>query len=219
MSSSDSKNIILQRIRQALNDVDPTDSAGEIRRDYRIRSRLSTPQHIALFAERVGEYQAVVKMVKGADVQEAIHESLRTRNAKNVVVVPGFKEGNGLPDEFSVLRDEPVPLTNNQLDQCDAVLTTCFLAIAETGTIVLNSGEGQGRRSLTLIPDFHICVVPADRIRGNVPEAIAELDKLVRENPSPITFISGPSATSDIELNRVEGVHGPRTLHVIISMV
>lgn len=217
MNRSDSKKIILQRIRQALTDVEQSNQPTEIDRNYRTRSQLSDSQLIGLFADRVSEYQAEVKIVDSTGVEEAIYESLRNRNVKNVVVAPGFQDVDVISDEFTVLRDEPVPLTNHQLDESDAVLTTCFLGIAETGTIVLNSGEGQGRRALTLIPDFHICVVPASRILGNVPEAISELDKLVREHPAPITFISGPSATSDIELNRVEGVHGPRTLHVIIS--
>lgn len=225
MNRSDSRSVILKRIRDALGDVTTADQSAQIDRNYRTRSPLSADQHIELFAERVGDYQADVKIAQNADVQKAIFGSLRSRNAKRVVIAPGLNEivatglneEDNLSEEFSILKDEPVPLTNDQLDQCDAIVTTCFLAIAETGTIVLNSGKGQGRRALTLIPDFHICVVPAERIRGNVPEAIAELDKLVRVNPSPVTFISGPSATSDIELNRVEGVHGPRTLHVIIS--
>lgn len=218
MSRSNSKNIILQRIRHALTDVPQTDQPDAIDRNYRTQSDMTDSHRIDLFAERVGEYKAEVKIVDRADELEAVIESLRSRNAKNVVVAPGFQDRGLLENEFSVVRDEPVPLTNDELDRCDAVLTTCFLGIAETGTIILNSGEGQGRRALSLIPDFHVCVVPANRIRGIVPEAIGELDNVIKHNPTPITFISGPSATSDIELNRVEGVHGPRTLHVIISM-
>jgi L-lactate dehydrogenase complex protein LldG len=107
-------------------------------------------------------------------------------------------------------------LDAHELDALDGALTGCGLAIAETGTIVLDGGAAQGRRALTLVPDYHLCVVPVDRIVGVVPEAVELLEPAVREG-RPLTFISGPSATSDIELSRVEGVHGPRTLHVVVA--
>ena len=104
----------------------------------------------------------------------------------------------------------------HDLDALDGSLTGCALAIAETGVLVLDGGTAQGRRALTLVPDFHICVVAADQIVDLVPEAVERLEPAVREG-RPLTFIAGPSATSDIELNRVEGVHGPRTLRIVIA--
>ena len=106
-------------------------------------------------------------------------------------------------------------LTAAELDELDGAITGCAVAIAETGTFVLDGGAGQGRRALSLVPDLHVCVVRAEQVVGLVPEAIEHLEQAVREG-RPLTFVSGPSATSDIELNRVEGVHGPRILHVLL---
>ena len=117
----------------------------------------------------------------------------------------------GLAAQASLLRDDPA-LSPRELDRVSAVITGCAVAIAETGTIVLDHGPAQGRRALTLVPDFHLVVVRADQVAADLAEALERLD------PSrPLTFISGPSATSDIELIRVEGVHGPRTLHILIA--
>jgi L-lactate dehydrogenase complex protein LldG len=112
-----------------------------------------------------------------------------------------------------VLAVEDHGLTPQELDALDGVVTGCTLAIAETGTLVLSGGASEGRRALTLVPDLHICIVGASQIVETVPEAFAALGALARR---PLTFVSGPSATSDIELKRVEGVHGPRQLHVLI---
>ena len=109
------------------------------------------------------------------------------------------------------------PLDPAALDALDGVITGCAVAIAETGTIVLDGGPGQGSRALTLVPDRHICLVRADQVVAGVPEAMAVLAPAVRERRAPLTFISGPSATSDIEFNRVEGVHGPRTLEIVLG--
>jgi L-lactate dehydrogenase complex protein LldG len=130
---------------------------------------------------------------------------------RRIAVPPG---GPGVLTGVEVVVDDP-PLSAAALDGLDGVLTGCALAIAETGTIVLDGGESSGRRALTLVPDWHICIVEAASIVAGVPDAVAALAEAAAEG-RPITFVSGPSATSDIELDRVEGVHGPRTLDVVV---
>jgi L-lactate dehydrogenase complex protein LldG len=133
------------------------------------------------------------------------------------LVIPPYLPREWIPDGVDTLRDAARPrLTSQELDESDGVITGCALGIAQTGTIVLDSGRAQGRRALTLLPDYHLCVVREDQIVGLVPEAFTRLEATVREERRAVTFISGPSATSDIELNRVEGVHGPRALDVLI---
>jgi L-lactate dehydrogenase complex protein LldG len=195
---------ILGRVRAALTDVpDDGPEAEPVLRDYR-RTHHETGL-VELFAERVADYRATVRRVPRDGLADAIAEDLGGRS----VVVPA-----DLPDEWAgpiqVRRDEP-PLPIEDLDAADAVLTGCALGIAETGTIVLDAGTAQGRRALTLVPDLHVCVVREDQVVADVPDAVAALDPL-----RPLTWISGPSATSDIELQRVEGVHGPRTLIVLL---
>ena len=119
----------------------------------------------------------------------------------------GFPDG-WLPDGIELVHE---PATVDQLDNAGGVVTTCAVAVAETGTIVLDAGPGQGARALTLVPDYHLVVLRAEQVVAIVPDAVAVLDAT-----RPLTWISGPSATSDIELNRVEGVHGPRTLDVLL---
>jgi len=129
--------------------------------------------------------------------------------------VPGDLPARWRPEGVELVVE--AGLTSGELDELDGALTGCALAIAETGALVLDGGEAQGRRALTLVPDYHLCVVPADRIVGLVPEAVERLEPAVREG-RPVTILAGPSATSDIELARVEGVHGPRVLDVLIAV-
>ncbi|HLL38291.1 MAG TPA: lactate utilization protein C [Rubrobacteraceae bacterium] len=168
------------------------------------------------FAERAAEYEATVHRVLDSELPGAIAEVLERRGIRKLVV-PGGLPDAWVPAGVEALRDgASTRLSNKELDRSDGVLTGCVLGISQTGTIVLDAGEGQGRRALTLLPDYHLCVVREDQIVGLVPEAFAKLKGTVKDEGRAITFISGPSATSDIELNRVEGVHGPRTLEVLI---
>jgi L-lactate dehydrogenase complex protein LldG len=165
---------------------------------------------VALFAERVADYRAVVEVVAVSDVPDAIAAALASQRVRRIVVPADLPSEWLTAADVELLVDDP-PLSVADLDDADGVVTSAALGIAVTGTIVLDAGSAQGRRALTLLPDFHLCVVHADQIVATVPEGVALL------NPrSPQTWISGPSATSDIELNRVEGVHGPRRLHVLV---
>jgi L-lactate dehydrogenase complex protein LldG len=203
---ADAREVVLGRIRKALSDR-PHPPA--VRRDYE-RAR-AVGDVVALFASRVADYRAVVHRVRDAALPARIEESLRARPARKMVA-PADVPGWWRVGEVVWSLDAPAhPLPRTTLDRSDGVLTGCAVAIAETGTIVLDTGEAQGRRALTLLPDYHLCVVHESQIAGTVPEALARLDPA-----RPLTFISGPSATSDIELDRVEGVHGPRNLEVLV---
>lgn len=165
---------------------------------------------VALLADRLADYRALVHRCTSRAVPSIVADALARRGARRVVVPGGVDRAWLSAAAVEVVGDVP-PLSHAELDALDGVLTGCAVAIAETGTIVLDGGPDQGRRALSLLPDYHLCVVPVDRIVGSVPEALGRLDPT-----RPLTWISGPSATSDIELQRVEGVHGPRTLEVVI---
>jgi L-lactate dehydrogenase complex protein LldG len=215
---ANAKETILWRIRHATRDVPenerPEDVAVE--RGYRQEDESSREEIVERFAERVAEYEATVHRVERGDLAGAIEEALKRRGVKRLVVPPHLPK-EWIPEGIETLRDAARPrLTKEELDESDGVLTGCALGIAQTGTIVLDSGRAQGRRALTLLPDYHLCVVREDQIAGLVPEAFVKLEEAVKSEGRAITFISGPSATSDIELDRVEGVHGPRTLEVLI---
>lgn len=192
---------ILARVRAALADV------GEVPPAPAAPRRTPVPDVVGHFAERVADYRAtVVRSTPGrlaADVAAALPDGA-------TAVVPA---GLSFPVPGAVVDDGT--LTAAELDRIDAVVTQAAVGIAETGTIVLDHGPGQGRRAITLVPDRHVCVVRADQVVLDVPDAMALLGDAVAAG-RPLTWISGPSATSDIELSRVEGVHGPRTLHVIV---
>ena len=212
------KEAILWRIRRAIRDV-PTDERPEdipVERGYRKEYESPRAEIVERFAERVAEYEATVHRVREDELSGAIEEALERRGVERLVIPSGIPK-DWVPEGIEILRDVARSiLTKEELDESDGVLTGCSLGIAQTGTIVLDAGESQGRRALTLLPDYHLCVVREDQIVGLVPEAFAKLEDAVKGEGRAVTFISGPSATSDIELNRVEGVHGPRTLEVLI---
>ncbi len=211
------RDVVLGRVRQALAGAHPTDVYEAIPRDYRNADDDSRERLFAMFVERVREYRATVERVTPAALAGAIAAACAAHGVRTLVVpadLPREWTGDAEAAGIAVRPDAPLPIA--ELDVCDAVLTGCALGIAQTGTIVLDSGWAQGRRALTLVPDIHLCVVRQDQIVGLVPEAIAALAGPVRDERRPVTFISGPSATSDIELDRVEGVHGPRTLLVFV---
>jgi L-lactate dehydrogenase complex protein LldG len=192
---------VLARIRRALG---PDPAVPDVPRDYRTRGEADRPALLDLLTDRLVDYRATVRPAGPDDLPSVLAAALAERGAGRVVVPPG------LPWEVpgAVVDSGLGPA---ELDRLDGVVTACAVAIAETGTIVLDAGPDQGRRAITLVPDYHLCVVRADQVVQTVPEAIARLDP-----GRPLTWISGPSATSDIELHRVEGVHGPRTLEVVL---
>jgi L-lactate dehydrogenase complex protein LldG len=212
---SQAREAMLATIRTALRDLGPSEALGRsnIPRDYRTEDGLSHCQRIDLFVEHVREYKASVRRVDPSQLPRAIAQACAARGVQRLVVPADLPDGWAPADV--VLVREP-GLSSDDLDQSDGVLTACVLGIAQTGTLVLDSGPGQGRRAITLVPDYHLCVIRDDQVVGLVPEAIARLQSAAARPDRPITFISGPSATSDIELSRVEGVHGPHTLEVLV---
>jgi L-lactate dehydrogenase complex protein LldG len=206
-----SREVILTRVRAAR---DLPVAAAPIPRAYRHRGDRERAARIDLLCERIGDYRAEVRRVPRAALRSAIATAFAARNAARVCVPAGVPQ-EWRSDAIDFVED--AKLTAADLDRLDGVLTGCTLAIAETGTIVLGAGPTEGRRALTLVPDLHVCVVGEEQVVELVPEAMAALAELVRTERRPLTFISGPSATSDIELNRVEGVHGPRTLVVLVA--
>jgi L-lactate dehydrogenase complex protein LldG len=200
---------VLARIRSALGSAaagsGPGPDAG-----YRTRGDLAPAELLDLLAERVADYKAVVRRASPAELGDAVSTALTERGARRVVVPAGLVLP-AWPADVEAVEDGGLSAT--ELDGLDGVVTGAAVAIAETGTIVLDGSPDQGRRAITLVPDYHLCIVHARQVVQLVPEAIHRLGGPAGR---PLTWISGPSATSDIELSRIEGVHGPRTLEVIL---
>lgn len=194
---------ILGRVRDAI--APAPDTAPEIPRQY----RTATSDGVDTFIARLHEYHAQTQRVPAGRLDEAVRATLGEHNIARLVapdgISPAWLAG------IEPMRDSP-PLEPHELDAADGVLTGCAVAVAETGTIILDGGSGMGRRVLTLVPDYHLCIVRAEQIVGCLPQALAQL-----EPTRPLTFISGPSATVDIEMVLISGVHGPRRLEVIVA--
>ncbi|MDT8913691.1 LUD domain-containing protein [Amycolatopsis sp. PS_44_ISF1] len=205
-----SREAIIGRIHAALAGIPDGERPEDlpIPRSYRRRHAQPGDDITTLFAERVTDYQAAVTRTDRAHLPAAIAAALTARGAGYLALPEGFPIELLPPGDWQWHTE---PLDIPALNAVDGTLTLAAAGIAVTGTIVLDTGPGQGRRALTLVPDYHLCIIDADQIAGDVPDTLDRLDPA-----RPLTFISGPSATSDIELDRVEGVHGPRTLHVII---
>lgn len=200
---------ILDRIRSALGPERPETPSGP---------ELPTPPWevattVTRFIETTADYRAVVERCNAAAVPDRIAAALTDAGAQTVVRPAGLDEQWLAEFTGAVQTDDQ--LSAYDLDRVGAVVTGAAVGIAATGTIVLDHSSGQGRRAISLVPDVHVCVVRADQVVPDVPQAVTALRPAV-EAGRPLTWISGPSATSDIELDRVEGVHGPRTLHVIV---
>ncbi|MER6336089.1 LutC/YkgG family protein [Streptomyces tendae] len=209
-----SRERILGRVRRALADV-PADARPyeeAVAREYlREHGQRSVGETVDLLAENLADYRAIVHRTDEEELPLLLMRLLAQRGPQYVLVPPS------LPPEWMSAADptrvhDRAVSTPHELDRVESVVTGCAVAVAETGTIVLDGSPDQGRRRITLIPDHHICVVRVpDQVVSSVPEALERLDPT-----RPLTWISGPSATSDIELDRVEGVHGPRTLEVVL---
>jgi len=200
---------VLARIASASQAAGVGVAVPEASARYRTRGDRSGPDLLDLLAGRLTDYRALVIRATPATLADEISAALRRRQARRVVVPSALRLP--LPDFVAAIADTPPFLTPAELDAFDGVITRAAVAIAETGTIILDGSPDQGRRAITLVPDYHLCVVEAGQVVHLVPEAVARLSA-----DRPLTWISGPSATSDIELERVEGVHGPRTLEVVL---
>ncbi|MFD7292297.1 lactate utilization protein C [Streptomyces sp. NPDC059897] len=209
-----SRDVILGRVRRAIGGpVEAPDTyATDIDRGYlREHGSRTTEQTVELLAENLADYRAIVHRATSQELPATLAGLLAGHGSRTVAVPPELPAAWLAEAAPTQVPDSPEH-TPSELDQVDSVVTACAVAVAETGTIVLDGSPDQGRRRITLVPDHHICVVRVpDQVVSSVPQALERLDPA-----RPLTWISGPSATSDIELDRVEGVHGPRTLEVVL---
>jgi L-lactate dehydrogenase complex protein LldG len=217
-TGGDARTAVLKQIRRAL--AEPTQPSLEalaaawqlLPRDYARSSDLSAEARLDLLQDRLEDYDAEVTRVSEAEVAPTIAAVLARRGNRPTLVPSGFPAA-WLPADSALVEDQD--FSRRELDRFDGVVTTATVAIADTGSLVLQGVPGQGRRAATLVPDFHLCVVRASDVVQSVPEAFARLEATAT---LPTTFVSGPSATADIEMTRIKGVHGPRFLHVLLVL-
>jgi L-lactate dehydrogenase complex protein LldG len=219
-TSSSSREEVLRRIRKAIGEP-PSPSAvidrewQAIPRNYKRTASLDRDAILEMLEDRLRDYDATVVRSKPGEIGAEIGRMLTHRGVRHLVIPAGLSEalGEPLPADFDFVVDHG--MTPAELDGFEGVLTASTVAIAETGTIVLQNVAGQGRRAPTLVPDYHLCVVRAAEVVETVPEAMARLQATAT---LATTFVSGPSATADIEMTRIKGVHGPRFLDVILVL-
>jgi len=217
VTATSARDEILGRVRAALSDVPELPAEADTPVPWAYGRARDLADVLDQFEDRIVDYRAVFERCPAADLPGRVAAALLMYEAASAVLPAGLDAA--VVDAVAaagvvVTRDDP-PLSHRDLDATGAVVTTCAVAAAETGTIMLDHGPGQGRRALSLVPDVHVCIVRADQVVSDIPEAVARVTEAVRAR-RPVTWISGGSATSDIELSRVEGVHGPRTLHVLL---
>jgi L-lactate dehydrogenase complex protein LldG len=209
-----SREEILRRVRAATGGASTEEAAraewNAIPRHYKREGIRRREVVLELFEDRLRDYGATVVWCEPGAVAMSVAGMLLERG-KQRLVVPAEVAPEWLPPDFEFVVDNG--LTATELDRFDGVLTGSTVAIAETGTLVLQNVAGQGRRAVTLVPDYHLCLVRAEDVVETVPEA---MDLLRATSGLATTFISGPSATADIEMTRIKGVHGPRYLDVIL---
>ncbi len=214
MKVNDARSSILERVRRSTG-RSSSERVGEyasIRREYEISGTLDGAQRLELFADKLRDYGCGVYNCAETEIAGAIADILTSRGKQRLLIPPQLS-ARWLPEAFEFVRDDG--LTTLAINAAEGVVTGCALAIASTGTIVLRHTSNEGRRALTLIPDYHLCLVFEQQVVETVPEAVRQISSFDRV---PLTTVSGPSATSDIEMTRVKGVHGPRTLDVIVSV-
>lgn len=213
-TSASARAEVLRRIRLAKGGSSDSNAAragwSRVVREYRRKALLGTDATLEMLEERLRDYDAHVVRVGASDVAGAVAKMIAARGKRRMVIPPGIA-AEWLPEGFEFVVDEG--MTAGELDGFDGVMTGSTVAIAETGTVVLQNIAGQGRRAPTLVPDYHLCLVNATDVVETVPEA---MDRLRATSGLATTFVSGPSATADIEMTRIKGVHGPRHLDVIL---